>query len=214
VGVADGEGVLVGLAVAVGVDVCVLVGLAVAVGVDVTVLVGLAVAVGVDVTVLVALAVAVGEDVAVLVGLAVAVGEDVGVLVGLAVAVPVGVWVAVDDGVGVADGREVIVGVIPASASTMVGLTLGCSWSARAPGRRATRKPRPQTTTTVTIRMKIVARWVLFMGLLPSRRIRPRPTTPPPRLAGYIPPTANAATQRHCVRVAHEPACQHSDPPR
>jgi hypothetical protein len=206
VGVADGEGVLVGLAVTVGEEVGVLVALAVTVGEEVGVLVALAVAVGEEVGVLVGLAVAVGEEVGVLVGLAVAVGEEVGVLVE--------VWVAVGDGVGVAGGREVIVGVIPASTSTMVGLTPGTSWSACAPGRKAARRPRPQTATTVTARMKIVARWVLLIDLLPARRIRPGQITTHPRPAGHIPPIASAATRLHCVRVGDEPASQRSALPR
>jgi len=206
VAVANGDGVLVGLAVAVGEDVGVLVGLAVAVGEDVGVLVGLAVAVGEDVGVLVGLAVAVGEDVGVLVGLAVAVGEDVGVLVGVSV--------AVGDGVIVADGRGVIVSVIPASTSTPVGLTPGSSWSACAPGCKAARKPRPQTATTMTANMKMVARWVLLTVPLPILHTRPGLIMRHPAPARQIPPAANAVTPPRCARGADEFASRRSAPPR
>jgi len=186
--VADGEGVWVAVADGDGV------------------LVGLAVAVGEDVGVLVGLAVAVGEDVGVLVGLAVAVGEDVGVLVGVSV--------AVGDTVGVADGREVIVSVIPASTSTLVGLAPGSSWSARAPGCKAARRPSPQTATTMTASMTMVARWVLFTVSLPVLRIRPGLIIRHPGPAKQIPPAANAVTPPRCARGADELASRRSALPR
>ncbi len=205
---AGGDGVAVGCRVAVAVGVALGEGVCVGVVVGEGVLVGLAVAVGEDVGVLVGLAVAVGEGVwvgvadgdGVLVGLAVAVGEDVGVLVGVSV--------AVDDGVGVADGREVIVGVIAADTSTMA------SWSARAPGCKAARRPSPQTATTVTARMKMVARWVLLTVPLLVLRTRPGRIILHPGPARQIQPAANVVTSRHCVRVVDELASRRSALPR
>ena len=110
--------------------------------------------------------VVVGVSEGMLEGLRVAVADAEGVADGLAVAV--GDDVRVAPRVGVTDAAsgvcveatansESAVGVPAASTSVAVGAA-ALSCSARAPGRTAARRPRPQTAMAATTRRRMVAR--------------------------------------------------------